>query len=81
MLKIRVWVALSLEQLANDWTFQGSNSGGGKVYRTRPGPGVGGRMHAQSPIKWVLCLLPGGKRPVLGFSYLPPSSVEVIERV
>lgn len=63
---------------ATVWRVRRSNPNGGEIFRTRPVQPVGPN---QPRIKWLPCLFPGVKRPMLGVDHQPPSRTEVEERV
>jgi hypothetical protein len=65
-------------RLATGWTFQGSNPGGGEIFRTRPD-----RPWGQHGLLYngYRVYFPGVKRPRRGVYHPPPSSARVKERV
>jgi hypothetical protein len=67
----------SVSRLATVWTARGSNSLGGKIFRTRPDR----TWDPPSPLYNGHWVFPGVKRPVRSLDYPPPSSAEVKERV
>jgi hypothetical protein len=70
--------AQSVLRLATGWKVQGSNPGGGEIFRTRPDRTWG---PPSLPYNGYGVSLPGVKRPGRGVDHPPPSSAEITERI
>jgi hypothetical protein len=71
-------IAQSLQRLATGWKVQGSNLGGGEIFRICPDRtwGPPNLLYNGQRVS-----LPGVKRPVRGVDHPTPSRAEIIERV
>jgi hypothetical protein len=75
--KLRTEIAQSLERLATGWTVQGSNAGGGEIFRTRPDRPWGPPSLLYNGYR----VFPRGKSAGVWRWPHTPSSAEVKERV
>jgi hypothetical protein len=68
-------MAQSVQQLGTGWTVQGSNLGGGEVFRTNPH-----RPWANPTSCTMLVFFPGDKAAGRGVDHPPTSSAEVKDK-
>ena len=79
ILHVLIWagIAQSVQRLATSWTVQGTNTGGGEIFSTRPERPWGPPSLLYNGYR----VIPGVKRLGRGVDHPPTSSAEVKERI